>query len=130
MGKIINGKNTPLTLRTGTVPDVSGALKDKFQLVAFKNISKSVEAFQNVDTETVVQFWGTWEPFTDRQLLLKPEGQRSWSWYMMIAEPGAVLETDDIAEWNGKPTRVMALKDWSLHGFMEYHLVQNWQDGL
>ncbi len=128
MGKIINGKDTPLSKRRGTEPDVSGALKDKFQLVTFTNVSKSIQAFLNQETRTDTDFWaaGPW-PFTDRQLMLKPEGERAWSWFIMIAEPGIILEVDDVAEWNGKPTRVMRLKDYSLNGFLEYHLVQDWE---
>lgn len=128
MGKIINGKDTPLSQRRGTVPDLSGSLKDKYQLVTFVNVSKSIEAFMAQEGRTNYDFWAVGpDPFSLRQLLLKPEGQRAWSWFIMIAEPGIVLGVDDVAEWNRKKTRVMALNDFSLNGFMEYHLAQDWE---
>ncbi len=126
MGTIVNGANTPLNQTRGTVPDVSGALKDYFQLMVFKPLVKTVSGFQAVETAMPVSFWGTIQPFSARQLMLKPEGQRAWSWWLVHAEPGVVLEVDDVVSYLSKQYRVMARNDQSLYGYLEFHLVQDY----
>lgn len=126
MGTIANGKNTPLNLRQGTVPDVSGALTDWYQTMSFNKVVKTTVGFQVVETMTPVTFEGVWQPFTERQLLLKLEGQRAWSWFDLYAQPPLTLQVDDVVVWNGKQTRVMSRKDFGLYGYVNYHLVQDW----
>lgn len=126
MTTIINGKDRPINIFTGTVPDVSGALKDTFQNIVFTQILKAVDGFQAVEVPTSVSFWGNIQPFKPRDLLLFPEGQRSWTWLRMFAEPGIILNTDDVATWLGKQTRVMSRTDYAQFGYIEYSLVQDW----
>jgi hypothetical protein len=72
-------------------------------------------------------FQGVIQPFTERQLSLKPEGERAWSWFWLHADPVVTLEIDDVVLFKGVQTRVMAKKDYALYGYVEYHLVQDWQ---
>jgi hypothetical protein len=126
MSTIKNASSIPLNIRTGAVPDVSGALQEYFQPMTFDVIVKTTVGFQASETTTPVDFRGTWQPFTDRQLFLRPEGQRAWSWFWLHADTALVLNVDDVVIWNGKQTRVMARKDFALYGYVEYHLVQDW----
>lgn len=123
---IANAKDTPLNVRTGTVPDVSGALKDYFQPMTFTKVQKSVAGFQNVEQPLPINFWGVIQPLSERQLVLKPEGERAWTWLMLHAEPSLTLQVDDVLVYLGKQTRVAARKDFSLYGYVEYQLVQDW----
>lgn len=127
MGVIANAKNKPIWDKSGTVPDVSGALQDYFQQMLFERVKKTSVGFQVEETATPINFRGTSQPFSDRQLFLKPEGQRAWSWFLIHSDPTLRLDVDEIIIWEGKQTRVMSLKDFSLYGYMEYHLVQDWQ---
>jgi hypothetical protein len=124
-GTIINAANLPLSYKQGSVPDVSGSLKDRFQLMSFEQVTKTVANGFVTETSTPISFWGTFYPFSGRQLMLKPEGQRAWSWYTIIAEPGVILQVDDVLIWNGVQTRVMFRGNWTLYGFYEYHVVQD-----
>lgn len=126
MSKIANAKDIPWNTRVGTVPDVSGALQDYFQPMVFNLVQKQTVGFQELETSSPVNFQGTWQPFTERQLFLKPEGERAWSWFWLHADPTLTLKVDDIVMWAGKQTRVMARKDFGLYGYVEYHLVQDW----
>lgn len=123
---IKNGSSQPINFQTGTVPDVSGAMQDYFQPMTFEPVTKTVNGFQVVETGTPINFQGVIQPFTERQLLLKPEGERAWSWYMLHADPVLTLQVDDVVMWNGKQTRVMSRKNYQLYGYVEYHLVQDW----
>lgn len=123
---IKNGRDTPVNFQTGTVPDVSGSLKDYFQLMSFTLVAKSVVAFEAVETPTVINFWGVIQPFKPRELMLLPEGQRSWTWYTLHADPVLELQTDDVVIWNGTQMRVMAKHDYILYGYVDYSLVEDW----
>jgi hypothetical protein len=123
---IFNASSLPINLKTGSVPDVSGALQDYYQPMTFGQVTKTVVASQLVESVNEISFQGTWQPFTERQLALKPEGQRAWSWFWLHAQPVLTLQVDDIVIWNGKQTRVMSRKDYGLYGYVEYTLVQDW----
>lgn len=126
MSKIANAANLPLFFKAGTVPDVSGAMQDYFQSMVFELLQKTVAGFQVLEAPTPINFQGVIMPLTERQLLLKPEGQRAWSWFTLYADPTLTLQVDDVVLWKGKQTRVMSRKDYELYGYNEYHLVQDW----
>lgn len=124
--KIANAKDRPLFDRTGTLPDVSGALQDYFQPMMFEKVIKTVTGFQVLETDQAINFGGLIQPLSERTLFLKPEGQRAWSWFLLHADPTLTLDVDDVVLWEGTPTRVMTQKDFRLYGYVEYHLVQDW----
>ena len=126
MGTINNAANQPLFAKSGTTPDVSGALQDYYQAMTFSPLVKTVAGFQVVETPNPIHFRGMIQPLTERQLFLKPEGQRAWTWFLLYSDPTLTLNVDDVMLWNGIQTRVMARKDYNLYGYMEYHLVQDW----
>lgn len=123
---IKQGKNTPLNVQTGTVPNVSGAMLNWFQPMVFGVVSTTVEGFQAVQTQEQIRFQGVIQPLTERQLLLKPEGQRAWTWFMLHAEPQLTLQVDSVVTYLGVQTRVMARKDYTIYGYVQYELVQDW----
>jgi hypothetical protein len=128
---IANAANVPLNVQQGTIPNMGGALLDWMQQMTFTRVVKTMVGFRVVETPTDVNFWGVIQPLTERQLFLKPEGQRAWTWFQLFAqiEPQGALLTlnvDEIVTWLGKQTRVMARKDYALYSYVEYHLVQDW----
>lgn len=123
---IKNAADTPLNAQSGTTPDVSGSFLNYFQLMTFSVVTKTVGAnFQVIETANAINFQGVIQPFTERQLMLKPEGERAWSWYWLHAEPSLVLNVDDVVVHNGVQTRVASRKNYVLYGYVEYHLVQD-----
>lgn len=123
---IQNACNIPLNFQQGTIPDISGALKDWYQTIAFTQITKTVVGFQVEETILQTPFRGVIFPLTGRQLSLLPEGQRAWSWYEMYSDPVLTLQVDDVVGWNQVPTRVMGRKNYELYGIVYYTLVQDW----
>lgn len=123
-----NGKDTPLNQNSGTLPDVSTALKNWMQPMTFGLVTKVVENFQVKETMLNISFQGVWQPFSPKQLLLKPEGQRSWSWFWLHAETGLNLEPDQVVTYVNKQYRVMAKNDYNLYGYVEYHLIEDFTD--
>lgn len=125
-GPLGNAASRPLFSKSGTTPDVSGALQDYYQAMVFNLVTKTVQGFQVLESAEPINFQGNIQPLTERQLLLKPEGQRAWSWFQLHAQPQLLLQVDDVVMWAGKPTRVMSRKDYFLYGYVEYSLVQDW----
>jgi hypothetical protein len=111
----------------GSIPNVQDAMMDWWQDMSFNLVTKTTVAFKVVETITAINFRGVINPFTGRQLMIKPEGQRAWRWFEVFSDPALQLKPDDILVYNGIQTRVMYLGDWSIYGFMQYHLVQDWQ---
>lgn len=108
------------------LPDVSGALMDWLQPMIFTLISKAIKGFQVKETPTIYSFMGVWQPFSVRQLEMKPRGQRAWSWYMLHALPGLLLKADDVVAYDGVQYRVMQVNEYPLYGFNEFHLVEDY----
>lgn len=125
MATIPNAKNTALNVRTGTIPDVGGAMRDWFQPMVFERVTKATTGFQVVETGTPVAFTGVIQPMSNRQLLLKPEGQRAWTWLTLHADPVLKLDVDEVVTYLGVQTRVMARKDYTIYGYVYYELVQD-----
>ncbi len=123
---IANGNAVPINFKTGTVPDVSGALKDWFQPMIFTRLTKTVTGFEAVEIGATSAFQGIIQPFSARQLLLKPEGQRAWTWFTLHADPVLTLQVDDVVLYRGVQTRVMTRKNYVLYGYVEYEIVQDW----
>ena len=123
---IPNAKDIPLNQQAGTVPQMSGALTDWFQPMVFGRVTKRTVANQVVETKVPVNFRGVIQPLSERKLMLKPEGERAWTWLQLHSDVGLELNVDEIITYHGVQTRVMALNDYSLYGYMEYHLVQDW----
>lgn len=121
-----NAKDIPLDANSGTVPDMSGALLSWFQKITFGVVTKVVENFQVVETEVDFSFMGVIQPLSNRDLILKPEGERAWTWLWVHADPSLELEVDAVVTYLGVKYRVKAKKDYSLYKYVSYELVQDW----
>ena len=123
---IFNAASKPLFDKSGDIPDVSGALQQYYQQLVFEPVSKLVNGFQVVETGTAINFRGVVQPLHGTQLLLKPEGQRAWTWLQIHSDTSLQLNVDDVVIFKGIQTRIMMRKDTALYGFMEYHACQDW----
>lgn len=127
MSLISNASNRFIGAKSGTVPDVSGALTDWFQPMFFTQVVKKTVGFQVVETPTSISFQGVIQPLTDRKLEMKPEGQRAWTWLLLHADPSLTLQVDDVVDYLSVQTRIMSRKDFTLYGYVQYELVQDWE---
>ena len=81
-----------------------------------------------VTREEKIDFMGCWQPLKDEALQFLPEGQRSWVWVWIHARSGILnLQTADKVIFNNKRYKVMAVKDYSLNGFIEYNLIRDFE---
>lgn len=124
--KFSNGKNTKLNQNSGTLPDVSAALLNWFQPMVFIRVLKEVINGQVSETPTPASFQGVIQPFNARQLMLKPEGQRAWSWWKLHCQPSFIVDVDEVVTYLGKQYRVMARNDYAIYGYIEYDLIEDY----
>lgn len=124
---IKNAANTPLNEQgQGTVPNVNSALNNWMQPMVFGIVAKTTSGFEVVESMQLVTFQGVIQPLQARRLMLKPEGQRAWTWFWLHADPSLRLQVDSVVVYLGKQTRIMARKDFTIYGYVEYELVQDW----
>lgn len=128
---IANACNVPLNEQQGTIPNMGGALLDYMQSMTFTRVVKTTVAFRLVETAEDISFFGVIQPLSERSLSLKPEGQRAWTWFKLIAQaqPNDALLTlnvDEVVTWLGRQTRVMGRKYYGIYSYVEYSLVQDW----
>lgn len=126
---INNACDRPLFANSGTMPDVSGAIYDYFQKMLFEKITKSVVNSQNVEVTTPLYTLGLWQPMKVQMIAMKPEGQRKWKWFILHAAPALAnaLFPDDVINYLGVQYRVAEKFDWSLNGYVEYHIVDDYE---
>lgn len=90
-------------------------------------ITQGISEGELVTTETTINFMGVWQPFSYQQLLLLPEGQRDWSHYWVHTKSDIGLNTADKIIFQGKRYKVLEKKNYSLNGFYEYHIIEDYE---
>ncbi len=123
---IFNAKDLPLGSTHGTLPNMQNTLTDWFQRMTFTVITKAVINFQDVETEVETTALGVRQPFSARQLMMKPEGQRSWRWETIHADQSLILTVDDVVVFDSIRYRVMQIMQWKEYGYVEYHICQDY----
>ena len=124
---IKNGKDSLLSLNSGTLPDVSGGMLEWFQKITIGKIVKEVVNYMLQETITTINFYGVWQPMSAKSLEMKPEGQRQWKWITLHCDTSLLLSNDDIITYNDEKYRVMSKQDYSSYGYLEYSLVDNYE---
>lgn len=111
------------------MPNMSNTLTSWLSPLTIVRLTQSIDEGYLVTNEEKIDFQGTWQPLNDRQLELKVEGQRAWTWIWLHAQVGTLeLKTADKVIFNDKRYKVMTVKDYSLNGFIEYHLCRDYED--
>lgn len=124
---IKNAADTPLNEQgQGTIPNVNSAMANWQQPITLGVVTKVTEGFEVIETMSEITFQGVIQPLTGRRLMLKPEGERAWSWFWLHTDPSVKLEVDSVVIYLGKQTRVMSQKNYTAYGYVEYELVQDW----
>lgn len=110
------------------LPNMSNTLNGWEVPLSLKKIKQSIVDGDAVKTEETINFQGVFQPLREEQLQSKPEGQRSWAWYWIHAKAGTLnLSTQDKIIFNNVKYKVMAVKDYTLYGYIEYQIVADYE---
>lgn len=124
---ITNAKDIPITSNNVALPNMSETLSGWFTTITFIRLTKTTVNHQTVIVEIPDSFIGVVQNLNARQLEMKPEGQRAWSWKMIHCLPSLILKPDEIIKYDSVNYRVMQQADWKEYGYIEYQLVRDYQ---
>lgn len=123
----LNFRKTNLKALSG-MPQLGGTLTGWETPLTLTKMIQNIEDGLVSFTEQTFNFQGVWQPLKDEQLQFLPENQRSWEWIWIHAKAGTLnLQTADKVIFNDKRYKVMAVKDYSLNGFVEYQLIRDFE---
>lgn len=120
-----NARDLPIDDVPST-PSVASTLLGWFKRLELIQIVKTVVDYKTVEVEKPLVTSGIIQPFTEEDLSILPEGERSWRWHMIHATPDLALATDDVVEFGGEKSRVMGKLDYSDQGFVQYRVVNDY----
>ena len=117
----------PLNMQSG-MPQMNAAFSGwTIAIKLVKIVQTVVEGFVR-DIENSISVMGAWQPLSPEEIALKPDGQRSWEWINLHIHGNTIyFETNDRIKRNDIPYKVMAIKDWRLSNYTEYHLVRDYE---
>lgn len=122
------GMAKPLNQSSGQ-PQMGAAFAGWTSKITLIKVVQSLVNFINVDTETPMTFDGVIQPFGLKQLMLKPEGERAWQWWMIHCVGSTLdLDTNDKVKYLGKKFKVMGVNNYQLNGYVEYHVIEDYND--
>ena len=109
-------------------PRMEMALNGYLEPVTFVVVTKEQDpvSFKIVEHLRSITTTATIQPLRAREIALKPEGERRWTWYKIFALPELALEPKDIIRIGETQYRVMGSKGWRPRGFMYYEIVEDY----
>lgn len=79
-------------------------------------------------TTQILNFMGTVQPLSPKEIALKPEGQRAWPWLQIhCLNTTLQLTTNDQIVYNGTTYKIMGVLNYHQSGFLEFHAVEDYQ---
>lgn len=81
------------------------------------------------DISQEIPFHGVVQPLSPKQLMLKPEGERAWTWLQIHVQASSPvkLTPNDRIMYNCRKYKIMARLDYSANNYVEYHAVEDFQ---
>ena len=114
------------------MPQMQAALWNWQEKITLIRISQAVDDDGNViQTEFPIVFIGAIQPLKPTKLEVSSSGQRAWEWWQIHTafELHKVLEPNDLIKYqNDKVYKLILQNDYSRNGFLEYHLIENYQN--
>lgn len=126
---LVSAKNLPLGRQSFAVPNLSAALSGLFQPMVLQVVQTIlIDGYSKEVEPKTVLVKGVRQPFTAQELSLRPEGDRQWKWEKMHVDTAFILSVNDKFYFDGTPYRVKEKNDFKEYGFVEYNIVQDYED--
>lgn len=128
---IINASDRPFSQTVLSVPNMSSALDNWFQQLKMSIVTKTIVNFILVESLVEQTIMAVRQPLSARQLLIKPEGQRGWNWETLHVQGfNHNFDLDSVVIFNNIRYRVMQKNEWQEYGYVEYHIVQDFENPI
>lgn len=124
---IINGKDGSVKGAAANMPNVFDAIAGWLQPISGQRMQKQVMD-GGVVTEIPVTFsiMGCVQPLSPTQVMLKPEGQRTWIWKMVHCPKDTDIRPDDRIIIDCVKYRVMGIYPYQLDGYVQFDCTQDY----
>lgn len=124
----MSGRNIKINQIASGMPQVDSAI-DGWEISFIVKRIRQVRIDGEIkNRSTFDKISGCLQPLQPKQLMLKPEGQREWKWYQLhVKKQYASVPNGTIIKINNTEYKVMASKDYTLNGYIEYHLLQDFK---
>jgi len=123
--KIFNAATRPLSQASLSVPNMAEALDNWFQNMTVCVICKTVVNFQLVETSVTRVIKAVRQPFSSKQLAVKPEGQRAWNWETLHVKFPDNFDVDTVVVFNGTRYRIMNRWEFPEYGYYSFDCVRD-----
>lgn len=124
---ITNGNSRLIGDQNPTLPSMANTIEGWFERLVIGLVTKTTVNNRTEETQVSIETRGVIQPLAADQLEIKPEGQRSWKWYMLHCQPSLSLATDDTAIIKGNRYRVMGRFGYDDYGYVQYELVRDYE---
>lgn len=124
---IVNANTRSVQDSSLPVPNMRGTLNNWMQALALTKVIKQSINFDIKESYVPLSTRGMIQPFGAEELSLKPDGQRDWTWQMLHTTIDLVLKPDDVVIIKEVRYRVMSKTDCSQYGYVQYHLIQDYE---
>ena len=125
------GRNYKINQMLNGMPQVDDVLVG-WEVTFLVNYSYQIKIDgEFINRSKIAKVKGVLQPLRPEEVELKPEGQRSWTWYQLhVSTEYAQMAPGNVVTINNLNYKVMALKDYSLNGYTEYHLIRDYQGSV
>jgi hypothetical protein len=116
----------PLNQQSG-MPQMTAAFMGWTIALDLLRITQSVVEGFVQEVESLTRIMGIWQPLSPEEIELKPEGQRAWEWIDLHVQGKTFnFKVNDRIKRDDIPYKVMAVKDYRLNNYVEYHLIRDY----
>lgn len=123
------GRNTKISDINLNLPQMQSAIKGWEVNIYANYITQEMVNGEIVEKSRTVKIVGVRQPLKPEEVALKPDGQRAWAWYWLhVDSKYKPLEYQQEVRIKGETYRIMAVKDYSLDGYYEYHAIKGYQE--
>lgn len=121
-------QNTLMNNTNSQLPNMSTTITSWFLDISFYTVERKMQGAEWVeDKGTELKTKGVVQPPNNEQLKILPEGSWSWRWLWVHCLPDLKLDTNQFVYYDDVKYKVMAKKDWSKYGYVEYQLLEAYQ---
>jgi hypothetical protein len=108
----------------GSQPSMRDTITGWSEQLTMVRLLKKIVDRENVNEEREFTCMGMLQPFSAREVAIKPEGQRRWRWYRLHVSAAVDLEPGEEFIMQGFKYKIMSDLPYHRNGYYEYELVQ------
>ena len=108
-----------------SLPNFADILDEWEISLVFVNVVQTTVDYQITNNFIYKTFKGAVMPLKPEAIALKPECQRSWSWFSVHTRTDLIYNTNDRIIYNNDKYKIMHKSDYSLYGVLIYHIVKD-----